>query len=397
MHQGVLVRINGVLPDSKMGKEGAGTSCSIFQTTQSGRFHLLVDAGNGVLDSINQSASELGFSHMPDAILITHAHMGHISDLPALISSHPNSKVYCTKECQDQIAKELLSLAGNRAFVAAEPGQILSVGPFLVQPILADHAGMPGCAIYIIKIHDIKIIAGWDFLSLPNADQNLFWKPDLLILGTETYNDHPSTGLISISEAYNIVRRWNAKDCFIVHYSGQKDIEDARNQWFRGPTRPLAPDELQKTIDDHLRVSGDSGKFDIKVGRQGMVWRPSDEIDEEQTISHKIEIEALEKYVMSIEKLPDGKLNFMIEDSIHRLSSEFANPHTENNDRVLVAEPVKSLMMKGPELRMSLTPQEQESIIRVDIIKGKKPVFADDIRISKKETQKLLRYIEKNF
>ena len=397
MHQGVLVRINGVLPDSKMGKEGAGTSCSIFQTTQSGRFHLLVDAGNGVLDSINQSASELGFSHMPDAILITHAHMGHISDLPALISSHPNSKVYCTKECQDQIAKELPSLAGNRAFVAAEPGQILSVGPFLVQPILADHAGMPGCAIYIIKIHDIKIIAGWDFLSLPNADQNLFWKPDLLILGTETYNDHPSTGSISISEAYNIVRRWNAKDCFIVHYSGQKDIEDATNQWFRGPTRPLAPDELQKTIDDHLRVTGDSGKFDIRVARQGMVWTHTDNAEEENAIGHKIEIEALEKYVMSIEKMPDGKLNLMIEDSIHRLSSEFANPHTKNNDNILVAEPIKELMMKGPELRMSLTPQEQESIIRVDIIKGKKAIFADDIRISKKETQKLIRYIEKNF
>ena len=73
--------------------------------------------------------------------------------------------MYCTKECQDQIAKEVPSLAANAAFVRADPAQTFSVGPFLVQPILADHDGMSGCAIYIIKIHDIKIIAGWDFLT----------------------------------------------------------------------------------------------------------------------------------------------------------------------------------------------------------------------------------------
>jgi hypothetical protein len=33
------------------------------------------------------------------------------------------------------------------------------------------------------------------------------WKPDLLTLGMETYNDHPSTEWISISEAYNTVKR----------------------------------------------------------------------------------------------------------------------------------------------------------------------------------------------
>ena len=35
------------------------------------------------------------------------------------------------------------------------------------------------------------------FLSVdPRVDQNLFWNPDLLILGTETYNHHPETGMI---------------------------------------------------------------------------------------------------------------------------------------------------------------------------------------------------------
>lgn len=389
----MLVRINGVLPDTRA---GTGTSCSVFDVKQNEVFHLLVDAGNGVADSIRQGASELGLSRMPDAILITHAHKNHISDLQTLVSNQPDLKVYCTKECLDQIAKEFSFLAGNPAFTIIQPGQAFNAGPFSVQAISADHGGMPGCVIYVINSGGTKIIAGWDFLSLPNADQSLLWKPDLLILGTETYNDHPSTGMISISEAYNITRRWNAKDCFIVHYSGEKDIEDARNQWFRGPTKPLAPDELQKVIDDHLRATGAEGKFSMMVARQGMTWKPATDEDS-YTPDTKIEIEALEKYVMSLEKLEGNKLNFIIEDSVNRLSAEFASPRKGSNGNILEAEPLKSLMMKGPELRMSLVPKDQESIVRVSIVKGKKPVFAGDVRISSKDAQKLEKYIAKNF
>lgn len=397
MHQGILVRLNGVLPANKTNRTGADTSCSLFEIQQNEIFHLLVDAGNGVFDSLDQAASELGFTHMPDAVLVTHAHKDHISDLPTLVSSHPNSKVYCTKECMDQITRDLPSLADSSLFVVVQPGQTFNVGPFLIYPVLAEHDGSPGCVIYVIKAHEIKIIAGWDFLSLPSADQNLLWTPDLLILGAETYNDHPSTGLISITEAYNIIRRWNARNCLIVHYSGQNDIEDARNQWFRGPTKPLSPDELQKTIDHHLRVLGDDGKFDVTVARQGMIWKPSQETEDEIAVDdQKIEIQALEKYVMSIEKL-DNKLNFMIEDNIHRLSSEFADAHRGTGDNILEAEPLRSLMMKGPELKISLTPRDQESLIRVDVIKGKKPLFADNLRVSNKDAQRLIRYIEKNF
>ena len=111
----MLVRINGVLPDSKA---GTNTACSVFDVKQNEVFHLLVDAGNGVADSIKQSTSELGFSRTPDAILITHVHKGHTSDLPALISRQPNHKVYCTKECLDQIAKEFPFLTNDPAFMA---------------------------------------------------------------------------------------------------------------------------------------------------------------------------------------------------------------------------------------------------------------------------------------
>lgn len=97
-----------------------------------------------------------------------------------------------------------------------------------------------------------------DFLSLPNANENLLWNPDLLILGAQSYNSHPETGMISVTDAYHIVRRWNAKECYIVHYSGLVDFEEASNQWFRAeiaaingvqPHNKIATDFSLRTIE----------------------------------------------------------------------------------------------------------------------------------------------------
>jgi ribonuclease BN (tRNA processing enzyme) len=63
-------------------------------------FHLLVDAGNGVEESIKREAAPS--KHLPDAILITHARRHHINDLPRLIGE--NSKVFCTREYSQQFA-----------------------------------------------------------------------------------------------------------------------------------------------------------------------------------------------------------------------------------------------------------------------------------------------------
>jgi hypothetical protein len=115
----------------------------------------------------------------------------------------------------------------------------------------------------------------------PRVDQNLFWNPDLLILGTETYNHHPETGMISVIETYDIIRRWNAKEFYIVHYSGLKDFEEARNQWFRGPTKAMTSEELQRTIDSHLQLTGNNGKFRITVVKEGMIWKTTEQQEQE--------------------------------------------------------------------------------------------------------------------
>jgi L-ascorbate metabolism protein UlaG (beta-lactamase superfamily) len=379
--EGLQVRINGVLPDVDAG--AANTSLSVFYKG----FHLLVDAGNGVQESIKKNATK----SLPDAILITHARRQHTSDLPALVKG--NAKVYCTAECSQRVAKELPSLAESLTHVS--PGTPFEAGPFSVVPIAADNAGdqpgLPGSVIFVINAGSRKVVAGWDFLKLINADDNVLWNPHLLVLGTETYNEHPSTGMISVSEAYNIVRKWNAKLCYILHYSGEKDREDAKNQWHRGPAGPLSPDDLQKAVDDHLLVSGKEGKYVIKVAREGMTWSPAEAIEEEGPSGRRIEVDALDRHTFSIEKLDDGKVALAIEDSINRMTLEFVNPKSGENS--LHGDGIKSMMMKGPELELVVS----GSTVRIDITKGKKAMFAGDMPVSEKDSKRIIRYLRENF
>jgi hypothetical protein len=384
----LYVRINGVLPDVDNGA-AANTSLSVFYQGS----HLLVDAGNSVEESIKKGASG---KYLPDAILVTNARRQHISDLPML--TRENAKVYCTPECSQQIAEMLPSLATSISlFSPINPGTPFEVGPFSVISVAADNAGdqpgLPGSVIYLIKAGERKIVAAWDFLKLRADDESILWNPDLLVLGTETYNEHPSTGMISISEAYNIVRSWKAKLCYVLHYSGEKDREDAKNQWHRGPQGPLAPDELQKAIDDQMRISGREGKFVIKVAKEGMTWSPQDMVEEEEEgpMGPRIEVDALDKHMFSIEKMQDGKVTLSIEDSINSLTTEFVNAKFSGNS--LHGDAIKSMMMKGPELDLSIS----ENTVRINIMKGKKPVFAEEIQVSEKDSKKIFRYLQENF
>ncbi|MEO9362588.1 MAG: MBL fold metallo-hydrolase [Nitrososphaera sp.] len=387
----IYVRVNGVLPDAGSREGGAHTSISVF----SGGFHLLVDAGNGVADSVKRGASDLGYKQEPDAILLTHGRREHISDLASF-----SGKVYCTSECAGEVAKEIQ--VDKSRFATISAGQPFEVGPFSIVPVAADNSGdslgFPGSVIYVIRAGDRKVVAGWDFISLQNASPELMWGADLVVLGAETYNDHPSTGIISVTQAYHLVKAWNAKDCYILHYSGEKDLEDAKNQWHRGPVGPLPPEELQKAMDDYLRISGLEGKTSMEVARQGMVWRPTaiaESAEEDKgPVGSKIEIEALEKYVFGIEKMPGNKLMFMLEDSISRQENEFVNPKRKNSDgNSLHADAIKSMMMKGPELDLVVS----GTTVKTSIIKGKKPLFAGDIRVSERDAKKLSRYIRENF
>jgi hypothetical protein len=246
-------------------------------------------------------------------------------------------------------------------------------------------------SVFVLQASDRKIIAAWDFLSLPGASESIFWNPDVLVLGAETYNDHPSTGMISISEAYNIVRRWNAKTCYLLHYSGEKDREDARNQWHRGPTGPLSPDALQAAIDKHLLVSGGEGKFSITVAKEGMTWTPPALQEELGSIGRRIEVDALDRHSFAIEKTDSGKVIVTIEDSFSQLVNEFINPSSDG--RSLHATGIKSMLLKGPELELTVS----EGSVRINIMRGKKAMFAKNLGVSERDSRRLEKYLDENF
>jgi phosphoribosyl 1,2-cyclic phosphodiesterase len=446
----VLVRINGTLPDvSTLGNEKnseraaelkqqeiiANTSCSIFsisspppQRKDEEIFHLLIDAGEGVVKSIDKAIidyessrrREVSLSKMPNAVLITHSHDDHINDLPKLIDKVKDGKgminVYCTKECRDQIIKKFPLLAGiqSSVFKVIQPTESITIGPFTVIPVLANHGdnSPPGSVIYIVKYQDKKIIMGWDFLSLPNIEENLLWNPDLLVLGTQTYNPHPETGMISISEAYVLVRMWNARECYLVHYSGLNDFEESKNQWFRGPVKAMTTAELQSNIDSHLKVSGDEGRFKIMVGKEGTLWTDKETAKysydvENKSVGNVIEVEGLEKYIFKIEKdSKEHKLRVIVEDRINRYSMQFDRPHKDkDNEFIIRGEGEQGMFSRGPALRMELVHSESKdtpSAVKIladkgNMLKGKKDVFHDNILISDIDAKRLKKYFQENF
>lgn len=425
---GLIVRINGTLPDlSTIGDEkseraaevknmeiAANTSCSVFVSA----FHLLIDIGEGVVKSIEKGNTALlpesptKLSDIPNAVLITHSHDDHIKELPILankISTSDRLNIYCTSECHDQIINKFPDFERTRSnvsFNTIEPGKTVQIGPFSVIPVLASHGenSPPGSVIYVVMTKGKKIIFGWDFLSLPHADESLLWNPDLLILGTQSYNPHPEeTGMISVTDAYQLVRRWNAKECYLVHYRGLTDFQESKNQWFRGPVKAMTTAELQKNIDSHLGISGGDGRFKITVAKEGMVWiaKESQEYlhdDENIPIGNVIEIEGLDQYVCKIEKQnKENKLKLEIEDRINRYTLQFDRPKRDkNNDQLVYGAAEIGMLSRGPELRMELSQEKEGTALKIRAFKGKKYVFRDDILVKDADARRLKKYFQEN-
>jgi phosphoribosyl 1,2-cyclic phosphodiesterase len=457
----LLIRINGTLPDieslgstekSERAAEikqygiNTNTSCSLFAAPneETGQiFHTLVDVGHGIVQSIQKGISDLGLNNLqsslsssiiiPDAVLITHSHEDHVAELPLLadkaIGASKHLNVYCTSDCRDQILAsypQISSLIKNNqiSFTILQPGEDTQVGPFSVIPITSYHGenSPTGSVIFIVKLANRKIIVGWDFLSLPHVDENLLWNPDLAILGTQSYNPHPQTGMISVSEAFELIRRWNAKECYIVHYRGLSDFEEASNQWFRGPTKAMTTDELQKVVDSNLKIISSEGRFRMTVAREGVVWdsnASTSPIEEKMRkklqessvqntstlIPQFIEIESLQNYIFKIESEPKAdKLKVMIEDAVNRYNLEFDRPRrvegtNDSESEVIVAQGVKGMLAKGPDLRIEIAPNsENEYVINARASKGKKKdVFNGEILISNIDAERLKKYIKDNF
>ena len=217
--------------------------------------------------------------------------------------------------------------------------------------------------------------------------------------------------MISVTDALPLVRRWNAKECYLVNYSGLKDFEESKNQWFRGPIKPMTADELQRTIDPIIpKPGGAEDAFKIIVAKEGMMWNSEKEKEKEEQmqyntnapISSQLLIESLQTYVLKFEKdNRNNKLKIMIEDRINRFDLLFDNPvKDKNRDDIIYAEGEKGMLAKGPNFRMQVIdakPDENSAIASINAFKGSKSVFREDITINNKDAQRLKKYIVENF
>ena len=440
----MLVRFNGVASAKGSDVNGAvGTSCSVFAPSsgsirgKGSLYHLLIDIGAGAVKSleegvqhVNAREENLHSNAIPDAVLVSHGHLDHIADLPHLARTLNDSsmqgrkiQIYCTKQCQDEILKACPTLFGADSalqFSTLNPGEKVTIGPFDVLALKGDHNSDEEKAeslIFIISRGNTKIVTGWDFRALVDADEGLFWNPALLILGTESFNPHPSmTGMISVSDAFNLARRWNAKEVFLLHYSGMADLEDGKNQWFMGPTKPMSLDELQNTVDKTLRITGVEGKFRITVAKQGMIWSSKEYFDrireyyagteehsdesDRATVGPHLEIEALDKYLLKFDSLHEGdKLRVTVEDKIRSFEPEFESPIRNAEGTLLKAHAIRGMLAKGPDIAMKVVEKAdgENAFLELTVSKGKKSVFHDTIPVRKRDAARLAKYITENF
>jgi phosphoribosyl 1,2-cyclic phosphodiesterase len=432
-------------------------------------FHLLVDVGEGVVGSLQRGHTQIydvktsmnssslnsevqvgkpgtpigaspvaslimetsdvkSIDAYPNALLLTHAHDDHINELPQLLHYFDSSRplvLYCTKSCFQQLQKKFPELfIGDSPIITThsiksntkciisliEPDSTYEIGPFSVVPVRAFHGNnAEGSVVYVIKYsqedQEKKVVIGWDFIELYPSDKNLLWNPDLLVLGTQSYNPHPETGMISVSDAFGFMKDWNARECFIVHYRGLLDTKEAQNQWFRGPTNPMTAKELQQTIDANLKIISSDGTFKMKVAEEGLLWKSRVDQSEKEVIENSIEIKSLDRYILKIEKdLENEMIKLVIEDKVNRYDLRFVNPHLDwNNKNILYADGEKGMLARGPQLRLENLPVQRQNkyqspwAVVVDVYKGKKNVFKNRISLTNSDGYKLQSFLMHNY
>ncbi len=364
----------------------------------------------------------------PNALLLTHAHDDHIIELPQLIDHFDASRplvLYCTKPCFQQLQKKFPELFNAYSLIITtnnvesstkcivnliEPDSTYEIGPFSIVPVRAFHGNnVEGSVVYIVKYNqegqERKVLIGWDFIELYPSDKNILWNPDLLVLGTQSYNSHPETGMISVSDAFSFMKDWNARECFIVHYRGLLDTKEAENQWFRGPTNPMTANELQQTIDANLKIISSDGTFKMKVAEEGLLWTSKVEHSEQEGLENSIEIESLDRYIIRIKKdFENEMIKLVIEDKVNRYDLRFVNPHLDwNNRNILYADGEKGMLAKGPQLRLEVLPVQRHNkyqspwTVYVDVFKGKKNVFKNSISLTDSDGYKLQNFLTYNY
>ncbi len=300
----LILRVNGVLPAfmqemghyHKRAEELAqkawplvNTSCSLFiENGGHPLFHLLVDIGSGVVESLlkyeyTKRLKIPGYKlRPPDCLLFTHSHPDHCVELYILLeglmrrrpqAQYKNWKLPLigTPRCLDTLIERFFWLKPHLEPKAVDFDQsseipIKGVGNISLTAIEVCHAEhAPGAAIYLLKCNGKKILFGWDFLSIKGNANSLLAGADIAFLDGNTWNPHPETGHISITEGLELVRLWQPRHTFFIHYSGYEDQEDED----KGLPGPMTTAELETRIAE-VTSHWDWPPHRIQMARPGM-------------------------------------------------------------------------------------------------------------------------------
>lgn len=284
----LLLRVNGVQaafgielglasPRADEGRNGdpyrqANVSYSLLQRRDGQVIrHTLVDVGMGVVPSLLELERTHGV-HVVHEVFLTHPHFDHFAQLDwlsmALLRNGRADQprplpIYATGACLERGPGRVFPhLAERSEFRAMEPGSVVETGDVMVRPFAVDHGPKaPGAVGLVVEHGGRKIVISGDFLHVPEEDDPLFSGADVCFLDANTW--HPTDGSWhrSVLADLELVRKWQPKRAYLVHYSGYEDRDH--------PDDPInGPMDLRRLREELRRTAPD---LDVQPAVHGMV------------------------------------------------------------------------------------------------------------------------------
>lgn len=259
-------------------KDEGNTAGYLYYRFMDEKFGLLIDCGLGTTRRLAEICQELPEKRVRlDSILITHAALDHVAELPLLTKSLMASNLYEKEEIKVYCSKDTLDMLKTRFEYEVENGffQLIPVTPLesfdlfdkrmKITPIDSSRH-FKGAVIWVIELLEIgrKICAAWDFppwVDEPGVPQNLsdpkekelLNNVDLLLCDCNTVFERPKTRHNSVVELMRFLKflkqeeLTSPRDVWPVHYSGREDAQVGPNtyQGFE-IDGPLTQEELQE-------------------------------------------------------------------------------------------------------------------------------------------------------
>ncbi len=247
--------------------------------------HSLVDVGLGVCQSLLEFERTHDV-HVVHEVLLSHSHFDHVAHLDWLASAvrrngRPEQPrplpVYCARPCWDLGPGRLFPWLVDKAIVhrPIAAGELVTLGDVRVTPMSVEHGSTaPGAVGFIVEAapslavdgRPLKVILTCDLLRVVDPGHPAWRGADVCFIEANTWNRNPDTGHQSILDALDLVRRWQPRRTYLIHYSG---FEDSRHPKSEVP-RPLTYAELADVVHRH------APELDVRVARHGMIL-PLDE------------------------------------------------------------------------------------------------------------------------